>query len=160
MTTRQVTALYRGAEEARRAVDALVEAGFPGEDVSVLLLDRGRVEEAEVDQRTAIPATLPIGAAAGALAGTAVAVSGVLPGIGLLAAGPVLGLLQGLVAGTAAGSLLGTLLGLGWWKTEAEIPEDALHAGGVLVGIAVPEGRRHEAASALRRAGPEDVRVS
>ena len=157
---RQVTALCRDREMANDAIDGLVEAHFTGDDISVLVVDRESVEEVEVEQRTAIPFTLPIGAAAGGAVGVALALTSVIPGLGILAAGPILGALQGLAAGTAAGSFLGTLAGLGWWKTEADIPATDLERGGILVGISVPDEREGQATEALRRTGCDRITVA
>lgn len=150
---RQVTAICDDGTSANQAIEGLIEAGFTGDDISVLMVHEDSVEEVDVGQQTAIPYTLPIGATAGAATGVAIALTGLIPGIGILAVGPVLGALQGLAAGTVAGSFLGTLAGLGWWKTEADIPTDDLEEGAILVGISVPEGRVHEAEDALRNAG-------
>ena len=83
------------------------------------------------------------GAVVGALAGLAVA-NGILPGLGsLFVAGPLaaaLGLTgaaattaAGAMTGAAAGGLVGALGGLGVSDTDAEIYEERVRSGGILV---------------------------
>jgi hypothetical protein len=152
---KQVTAVFTMPEAAKHAVEALTEASFAGDDISMLKVDKGQLAEVPVEQHHPIRVTAPIGAIGGATIGLALAVVGGIPG--LLAAGPVLAALQGIVGGTAAGTLVGTLAGLGWWKTEADIPVKELEAGGVLVGIRVPNGRVGEALEILSTAGASRV---
>ncbi|RIL01786.1 MAG: hypothetical protein DCC71_17200 [Proteobacteria bacterium] len=147
-----MTALCKSAESANDAIEALVEASFPSDDISVLMLEPGKVTPVHVEQKTGVPAGAAVGGALGTLAGlTAIAA---FPG--LLAAGPVIGLLQaaGVVGtGAGAGSLYGAYGGLGWWKTEADIPARELEEGAILVGVAVPDERCERAVRALERAG-------
>lgn len=155
-----VTALCERREIASAVLEKLIESNFSGDDISIVLAaGEGEIEPVPIGQRTAIPVTLPVGAVAGGAAGVVVALTGGLPALGLLAAGPVIAAIEGLALGTAAGSFLGTLAGLGWWKTDAEIPEPALRAGAVLVGISVPEARVDAAATAMRQAGAAAVSV-
>jgi hypothetical protein len=157
---KRVTAICKTGEDANRAVEALIESSFASEDLSILRVTGNDVDEIDVGQKTAIPVTLPTGIAVGASVGVGLVLSGVLPGIGLLAAGPIFGALQGLALGGAAGSLVGMLAGLGWWKAEADIPVDDLQRGGLLVGISVPDERAQDARDALEGAGASRVTVA
>lgn len=153
---KQVTALCRSSDVAHAAIDALVEASFPSDAVSVLMVERDRVTPVHVEQKTGVPAGAAIGGALGTLAGpTAIAA---FPG--LLVAGPAVALLNaaGVVGtGASAGSLYGAYGGLGWWKTDADIPERELEQGAILVGIAVPDERSEDAVRALEQAGASRV---
>jgi hypothetical protein len=154
---RQVTAVCRSPASAKRAVEALVNARFPDETISVVAREGAELREFPIDRRTAVPQ----GAATGAVGGAALGlILSAIPGGGILAAGPALTALQGMGAGTALGSLLGTLAGLGWWKVDVEIPADELQAGAYLVGVGAPLPRAPEAIDALRRAGAERVHCS
>jgi hypothetical protein len=152
----QVTALFRHGEAARAGVDALVQASFPSDSISVLMKERSQVTPIEVEQKTGMPVGIALGGAIGAALGlTAIAA---FPG--LLAAGPAVTALQGLGAaatGAAGGSFAGAYQGLGWWKIDANIPARAIEEGGVLVGVAAPDARRHEAVLVLQRAGADLV---
>ena len=148
---KQVTALFTHGENAKAGVDALVEAKFPSDAISVLLKERGEATtEIEVEQKTGVPAGIAVGGAVGAALGVTAVVA--LPG--LLAAGPALALLQTLV-GAGAGSFVGVFQGLGWWRIDADIPARAIDAGAILVGVAVPDERCDEAVDVLRRSGAE-----
>ncbi len=153
---KQVTALFRHGETARKGVDALVESSFPADAISVLMKERGEVTPIEVEQRTG----LPMGATAGGAIGAVLGLSAVVAFPGLLAAGPALFALQGLTAvatGAGGGAFAGAFQGLGWWTIEADIHERAIEEGAVLVGVQVPDGRSEEAMLALKQAGADLV---
>ena len=157
---RRVTAMFRTGCDAKRGLDALVEASFPSGEVSILRVEGPWLEEVAVDQRTGIPITLPIGIATGATLGTALFLSGILPGIGILAGGPILGALEGLALGGALGALLGVLAGLAFWKVDADIPSEDLERGRHLVGISVLDTRVDQAVAALERVHADRVTIS
>ena len=149
----QVTALFRHGEAARAGVDALVQASFPSDAISVLMKERDEVTEIDVEQKTGMPAGIAVGGAIGAALGlTAIAA---FPG--LLVAGPALGALSAAATGAAGGSFAGAYQGLGWWKIDADIPARAIEEGAVLVGVEVPDGRRDEATEVLKGAGADLV---
>jgi hypothetical protein len=78
------------------------------------------------------------------------------PGFALLVGGPLIVALNTTVAGTLGGALNG----LGWWRTEPELPADVLERGGVLVGVGVPTARTEDAVRALEAAGASQVDVT
>lgn len=147
---KQVTALFTHGDNAKAGVDALVEAKFPSDAISVLMKEREDSTDIPVEQKTGVPVGMAVGGAVGA----AIGVTAVVAFPGLLAAGPALALLQTLV-GAGAGSFIGVYQGLGWWRIDAEIPARAIDAGAVLIGVAVPDERCDEAVDVLRRAGAE-----
>jgi hypothetical protein len=155
---KQVTALCEEREAAKTLVDALIDAGIGSHDVSVLVVDRGEMREAPMQHKTRVPEGAAAGAATGAVLGLALVAVGGLPGV--LAMGPVVGALQGLTSGAAAGSVFGAIAGLGWWKEEADIPKDAIEAGGIVVGASVPDGRLGELLDVLKTAGARRIDVT
>lgn len=152
---RRVTGVFDTPARVDRAVELLVEASFPSDSIDILMVDRAHaIEEVVVEQRTRVAAGATAGAAAGAALGlTAITI---FPGLALLVGGPLVAALHATVAGTIGGALNG----LGWWRTEADIPSDALEGGGALVGIEVQADRAEIAASALRKAGAMRVDLS
>jgi len=77
-----------------------------------------------------------IGGAAGAvIAGLTAAAAVAVPGIGVLAAGPIVAALAGGGMGAAAGGLLGTLVGTGRKTHEAEVYDDEVKRGNILLGV-------------------------
>lgn len=149
---RRVTGLFEGSERITEAVQRLVEASFPSEGIDVVVIDAERVEEVPVEQKTRVLEGAVAGTAAGAV--LALTVVTVFPGFAVLVGGPVLAALQA----TATGTIGGALNGLGWWRTEAQVP--ALGAGNSLVGVAVPVSRSPAAVEALREAGAKRVDVT
>ena len=116
-TMQRVTAICRRGEAARKAVEELVEASFPSNDISVILLERDQATPIEVEQKTGVPA----GMAAGGVIGAALGLTAIAAFPGLLAAGPAVALLDGLAAtatSAAGGSLIGAYQGLGWWRID------------------------------------------
>ena len=152
---RRVTGTFASSAHLGRAVDALVAAKFPGDGIDILVLDRDRgLTEGLVEQKTRVAAGATAGAAAGAALGLTLVT--VFPGAALLVGGPLVAALNTTVAGTIGGALNG----LGWWRTEAEVPKDALEQGGALVGIAVPADRAQAATDALEAAGATRIDVT
>jgi uncharacterized membrane protein len=58
-----------------------------------------------------------------------------VPGIGLVAAGPIIAALAGAGAGAAAGTLVGGLVGLGIPEHEAKVLDDQIRRGGILIAV-------------------------
>lgn len=155
---KQVTAICSEREAAQKAIEALVDAGVASEDVSVLVVDDGEVSEAPMQHKTLVPQGAAAGSAAGAVVGLASVAAGWLPG--LLAVGPALAALQGLASGAAAGTLMGALAGLGWWKSEADIPAEEIESGGILVGASIADERVGPILDALKSAGARRIDVA
>jgi hypothetical protein len=82
-----------------------------------------------------------VGAAVGGTAGAvlgALAAAGtnlVLPGLGLVIAGPLAAGLAGLGAGGAAGGLVGALVGSGIPEERAKVYEADVKGGGIVMGV-------------------------
>src|SRR6185436_19481381 len=132
------TGLFKTRSGAERAVENLVDYGFSREDISLLMSDATRGREFALQMATKAPegaaAGATIGGAIGAIAAGLV-VLGVLvvPGLALVAAGPLVATLAGLGAGAAAGGVAGALIGLGLPEHEAKFYNEAIEKGGILV---------------------------
>ena len=81
-----------------------------------------------------------------------------VPGLGLVAAGPIVATLAGLGAGAAAGGLTGGLIGLGLPEREAKFYNEAVEMGGILVGVYTHDDRVAQARKILDAAEAESVR--
>jgi hypothetical protein len=158
-----VTAIFHDGERAERAVRGLIDRHFDPDEISVVVADARGVHDEAVEHDTGVAegavSGAAIGGTLGALGATLVATGIVAgPGVGLLAAGPILAALKGAVAGAAAGLEIGALAGLGFWKDEAHVPHtEALVQGSVV--IAVPAAHRHadQARKLLGEAGADEV---
>ena len=135
-----VTGLFESRTEAEAAVDALVKHGFAPHDISVLMTETTRGREFTIREKTKAPEGAATGAAiGGVLGGVAaglVAVGAIaLPGLGLVAAGPILAALAGAGAGGATGGVLGAAVGATQPEHEAKLVRDGLQRGEILVGV-------------------------
>ena len=111
-----VFGIYRTREAAERGVDALRQAGFRNEDISVLLPENQGTKDFVAEKHTKAPEGTAAGATAGAIiGGTLGLLAGIgalaIPGMGpLIAAGPIMATLSGIGAGGVVGGMLAP-----WW---------------------------------------------
>jgi hypothetical protein len=158
-----VTGLFRSRANAERGVEDLVHYGWSRDDISLLMSDATRGREFGLAMATKAPegaATgATIGGVLGAVAASLVALGIVaIPGLGLVAAGPILAALAGLGAGAAAGGLTGALIGLGMPEHEAKFYNEEIQQGGILVGVYTHSDRADQARKILDAAGAEQVK--
>lgn len=141
-----MTGLFRDRESAERAYESLRARGYGQDDVNVLMTDEARTRwfPSEGQATTELGSKALEGAGVGgAIGGTVGALLAVLaatatvavPGIGLLAAGPIAAALAGAGAGGAAGTLIGALVGSGIPEDRAKVYEAGLKGGGIVMGV-------------------------
>ncbi|HYV07875.1 MAG TPA: hypothetical protein VFB82_25005 [Blastocatellia bacterium] len=158
-----VTGLFKTRSSAENAVESLIHNGYSREDISLLMSDATRGREFALQMASKAPegaaAGATIGGAIGAIAAGLV-VLGVLvvPGLALVAAGPIVATLAGLGAGAAAGGVAGALIGLGLPEHEAKFYNEAIEKGGILVGVYTHDDRADVARKTLEAAGAEKVK--
>lgn len=157
-----VTAIFHSRSAAEMAVDELTRAGFAPEDISLLMSDSTSGREFAVKKGTKVPEGTATGATVGGVigavaAGLAAVGSLAIPGLALVAAGPVVAALAGLGAGAAAGGLAGALIGLGLPEHEAKFYDKEIQKGGILVGVYAHDDRQKVARDILEAAGAEKV---
>ena len=153
---RAVYCIARTSAQAEQIIAELKRVGFLGEDISVLLADKGGTRDFAHEHNTKAPE----GAVAGGVAGMgAGAVVGWLAGIGpMLAAGPVMAALSAAAVGGAAGGILGALAGLGMPEYEAKLYEGKVRAGNILISVHTEDGKqRGRARDIFEAAGAEDI---
>lgn len=141
-----IVAVFGDEESARRAVEAVRDAGIPAERLSVV----GRVAEGEsLDEGAAVTNQMLVGGAkgsgVGALAGlVAGALVLAVPGVGaVLGAGVLAGAIGGAAAGATAGALWGGFSRM-WDMTYRDLVQE----GRVLVAVHTDD--KSEAARATR----------
>jgi hypothetical protein len=140
-----VTALFKDRESAERAYDALTARGYDTNDVSIVMSDDTRKEHFESGTATELGSKAAKGAGVGgAIGGTvgaiaaavaAVGTSLVIPGLGLVVAGPLAAALAGAGAGAATGGLVGALIGAGIPEERVKRYERGIQEGGILLGV-------------------------
>jgi hypothetical protein len=136
-----VFGIYKTAEQAERAVDSLIAAGFASSAISVLLPDSRSTREFAHHKDTKAPEGATAGVTAGgSVGGTLGVLAGIgalaIPGVGpLIAAGPIMAGLAGLGVGGAVGGLVGALVGMGIPEYEAKRYEGHVKDGGTLLSV-------------------------
>src|ERR1043166_8389593 len=108
--SKRITGLFNNRSSASNAVDRLLNAGISRDDISLLMSDATRGREFSFAAASKAPegaATgASIGGAIGAIAAGLAAVGTIaIPGLGLVAAGPILAALAGAGAGGVAGGI-------------------------------------------------------
>jgi len=158
---RTVIGLFDTQIQARRAIEALKTAGFPDEQMSIVMRNRhdqavagGRADRAENEAAAALG-----GGVVGSLAGLAVGLSALsVPGIGpVLAAGPLAATVAGGAMGAVTGGLLGALIDEGVPEEDARHYQGGVERGAVLLTVTTPPDREHEVREILRRNGMRDL---
>ncbi len=141
---RMVTGLFRDRASAERAYDAVAELGYGKDDVSLMMSnDTRRTHFGDVTTELGSKAAEGAGIGAGiggtigaVLAGVAaVGTTLVLPGLGLVVAGPLAAALAGAGAGGVAGGLVGALVGAGIPEERVKHYEEGIKDGGILMGV-------------------------
>ena len=146
--------IFKDRETAERAYEFLVSRGYTGDDVNLLMSDETRNNwfgDETGNPNTEFGTKALEGAGAGsAIGGTIGAIIGgiaaigtnvVLPGLGLVVAGPLAAALAGAGAGGLTGGVVGALVGSGIPEHQAVQYEQDIRAGGILMGVTF---RSHE----------------
>jgi hypothetical protein len=164
MGNKAVFCIAKSEDQAVRIVEGARDAGFSGEDVSVLFPDNEGTRDFAHKKGTKAPE----GATAGALSGGFLGgVGGWLVGIGTLAipglgpfvaAGPIMAALGGAAAGAAAGGLAGALIGMGIPEYEAKLYEGKVRGGNILISVHTEDSDEVKTAKdVMARAGADDI---
>jgi hypothetical protein len=151
-------AVFHDPEPARDAIKALKDAGFSGNEISVLMPDRGEARDLAREMGTKAPEGAATGAVAGGvLGGLAGWLTGIgalaIPGVGpFIAAGAFATALTGAALGAGAGAIAGALIGMGIPEDEARYYEQEIRGGRALVVVRAGS-RAAEAERILREYG-------
>jgi uncharacterized protein YjbJ (UPF0337 family) len=147
-SNRMLTGLFRDRESAERAYGSLHSRGYGKDDVNLMMSEETRnkyfpkdekVVETELGDKALEGAGVgsAIGGTVGAVlaAIAAIGTSLVLPGLGLVVAGPVAAALAGAGAGGLTGGLVGALVGSGIPEEHAKEYERGVKEGGIVMGV-------------------------
>lgn len=141
-----VTGLFSDRESAERAYGSVTARGYDSSDVNLVMSDKTRDRhfgdkevKTELGNKAAEGAGVggAIGGTVGAIA-AAIAALGttlLLPGLGLVIAGPLAAAVAGAGAGAAAGGLVGALVGWGIPEARVKEYESALKEGKILMAV-------------------------
>lgn len=145
-SSRLITAIFRDQTSAEQAYQCVSERGYDERDIDLIMSDEThkrffsnsgtrRLEPHQATEGDAFGA--PIGAIS--MAVTAIGTSVVIPGVGLIIAGPAAAVLTG--SGVGAGGLLGALIGRGVPEERVEHYEKEIKNGGILIGVQTQTNR-------------------
>ncbi len=144
---RLMMALFRDADNAESAYKELINRGYQRDEISILtskdthdkhFTTGGKTVEtgSKAAEGTGVGAALggTVGAIVAAIA--AIGTNVLLPGLGLVVAGPLAAALAGAGAGGATGGIIGALVGAGIPEEKAKEYETGLREGGIILGFA------------------------
>ncbi len=141
-----LTGMFRDRKSSEKAYHTLQERGYAKDEINLVMTDETRkkhfsdkVEETEIGTKAAEGAGKgsAIGGTLGAVAGViaAIGTSLVIPGLGIVIAGPIAAGLAGAGAGGLTGGIIGALVGSGIPEARAKLYESGLKEGQIVIGV-------------------------
>ena len=139
-----VTGMFADRDSTERAYNALHERGYSKDDVNLVMSDETRKkhfadDDSDLGSKAAEGAGKgsAIGGTVGAIAGiiAAIGTSIVIPGLGLIVAGPIAAGLAGAGAGGITGGIIGALVGSGLPEDRAKLYESGVKSGNIVMGV-------------------------
>ncbi len=141
-----LTGMFSDRESTENAYNALSERGYTKDDVNLIMSDDTRKnhysdknDHSELGTKAAESAGTgsAIGGTLGAVVGViaAIGTSVVIPGLGLIVAGPLAAGLAGAGAGGITGGIIGALVGSGIPEDRAKIYKSGIDEGNVVMGV-------------------------
>lgn len=139
--------LFHNRDAAEQAFDDLRNAGYTREEINVVMSNETRDRYyantgdtgSEVGNKAmeGLGTGATIGGIIGGIAGAIVAVGSnlVIPGLGLVIAGPIAGALAGLGAGGLTGGIVGALVGSGIPNDRAEQISKEIKTGKIMLSV-------------------------
>lgn len=138
------TELFKTQDEAEKAYQDALDAGYTPQDINVLMSEDSRkkyYDSVLVKEGSKAGTGAGVGGATGAAIGgivaaiAAIGTSLLIPGLGLVIAGPLAAGLAGAGAGGIAGGLVGALIGWGIPEDKAKVFEAGIQSGGIVLGV-------------------------
>ncbi|MBC8044344.1 MAG: hypothetical protein IAF08_12975 [Rhizobacter sp.] len=142
-----MSGMFRDRDSAEKSYKSLSERGYGKDDINVMMSDDARKKhfgdhdsnDTELGNKAAEGTGVgsAVGGTLGAIIGAVAAIGTnvILPGLGLVVAGPIAAALVGAGAGGATGGLIGGLVGSGIPEDRAKLYESGLKEGGIVMGV-------------------------
>ncbi|MBA2378806.1 MAG: hypothetical protein H0V76_04450 [Blastocatellia bacterium] len=140
-----LTGMFRDRESTEGAYRSLRERGYSEDDINVMMSDKTRDTHWGGDDNSELGTKAMEGTGVGSMVGgtlgaiiggiAAIGTSVVLPGAGLVIAGPLAAALAGAGAGGLTGGLAGALIGWGIPEDRAKEYESGIKEGGTVLGV-------------------------
>ena len=147
---RMITALFTEKSALESAYLRLEEMGYTKDEVNLIMMEETRKRfnlhpgmhpDVSVVALSGAENGAGVGAAVGATVGAVVGIvaaigsSVLIPGLGLIVAGPLAAGIAGAGAGGIAGGIIGSLAGVGFAEDKARLYEKGLKDGAVILGV-------------------------
>lgn len=146
---RLITAIFHDQASAEHAYQCVSERGYDERDIDLIMSDEthkrffsnvGTTQlERHLPASTGHEAVLGRNSGAISAAVTAIGTSLVIPGVGLIVAGPTAAALSN--SGAGAGGLIGALVDRGLPEEQVEHYEQEIKDGGILIGVRTESDR-------------------
>jgi hypothetical protein len=143
--SRHMTGLFRDREAAERAYGCLANRGYTSNDVSLLMMDETRqrcfprTEEATTELGSKAAKGAGVGAVAGGSLGALLlglsAAGFAVPGLPIIAMGPLAAAFAGGATGGTLGAIVGALVGAGIPEERAQLYDKGIKEGGIVIGV-------------------------
>lgn len=141
-----LTGMFSDRRSTENAYNSMHERGYTEDEINLVMSKETHdkyfsddMDETELGNKAAAGAGSgsAIGGTIGAVAGiiAAIGTSIVIPGLGLVVAGPIAAGLAGAGAGGLAGGIIGALVGWGIPKERAKIYESGIKDGHIILGV-------------------------
>lgn len=163
---RMVHALFHHYRDAARAYRWLQQHGHSKNDISLLMTDEiaprfhAIVNDDKVEDKVVTPPGSYTSSVVGASVGAGLMAT-VGAGLGFLAGGPLGAALAATIPGAMVGGLVGGLVGYGFPEDTAREYDDAIHDGGVVIGVTLENpAELEELELQLTRMGGTEVSTS
>jgi hypothetical protein len=140
-----IIGLFNDRESAERSYQELINNGYTQDEITVVMTDETRklyfpLVESEIEDKTleGLGAGALIGGGVGAVAGALAGLGAIMvvPGLGLVIAGPLAAGLTGASTGGVAGGLIGALVGSGLREEKAKFYAEKIGQGKILLSVA------------------------
>lgn len=141
MKNKLVTGLFQTRADVEKVLGEIEKQGYTRDAVSLLMSTATKTKEFGIEEGSKAAAGAGVGGAVGAGIGATIAAIVAIgttvsvPGLGLVVAGPLAAALAGAGAGAATGGLIGTLVGAGIPEYRAKVYDEAVRAGGIVLGV-------------------------
>ncbi len=142
-----LTGMFRDRESAEKAYNSALSRGYTKDDLNVMMSDQTRdswfsdSDNADTGLGSKAMEGAGTGSAIGGTLGAiiagiaAIGTSVLIPGLGLVVAGPIAAALAGAGAGGLTGGLVGALIGSGIPEDRAVQYEEGIKNGGLVMGL-------------------------
>lgn len=141
-----LTGMFSDRESTENAYNSMQNKGYTKDDINLVMSDEtrakyfsGKEEDTEIGTKAAEGAGKgsAIGGTIGAVAGiiAAIGTSIVIPGLGIVIAGPIAAGLLGAGAGGITGGVIGALVGAGIPEARAKLYESGIKDGNIVMSV-------------------------